>query len=293
MGNRCARRWVTPKWHAGSPTGGRQDAVAGGYPDVVARGVCAAREAGRKQSARAVPAFRIQSEDRLQVAGAPCAGGGRAVLKTARGGRIAARPAPPKKRYANEEGRPHLALALLVPPSPRSVTERGSGRGGGRDKGGQSHNCAGRLYCGLGRSLPVGTWPSTSTTRGSSGSISSKRRFCSSRRVCRYIRSNASAAARRFQKPNVPMSSSPRGTIEKTYNCLYSSLNSVISSRIPVSASAATPSTDTLVAIALTPKSSRSTRCANRLIMSTFLSAASSSIPWRISATRRTRLSIE
>jgi hypothetical protein len=28
---------------------------------------------------RAVPAFRNQSEDRLQVAGAPCAGGGRAA----------------------------------------------------------------------------------------------------------------------------------------------------------------------------------------------------------------------
>src|SRR6266849_7171875 len=64
--------------------------------------------------------FGISPKTRLQVAGAPCAGGGRAVLKTARGGRIAARPAPPKKRYAIDEGRPHLALALLVPPSPRS-----------------------------------------------------------------------------------------------------------------------------------------------------------------------------
>src|SRR5713226_9507941 len=234
MGNRCARRWVTPKWHAGSPTGGGQDAVAGGYPDVVARGVCAAHEAGRKQSARAVPAFRNQSEDRLQVAGAPCAGGGRAVLRPLAA--AASQPGPHRQKSVTRLKKGALTWHSRCSCRLSQVTERGSGRGGGRDKGGQSHNWAGRLYCGLGRSLPVGIWPSTSTTRGSSGSISSKRRFCSSRRVCRYIRSNASAASRRFQKPNVPIPSSPRGTIEKTYNCLYSSLNSVISSRIPVSA---------------------------------------------------------
>ncbi len=47
IGNRCARTWVTPKRHTAPPTGGAQDAVAGGYPDVVARGVCAVGNASR------------------------------------------------------------------------------------------------------------------------------------------------------------------------------------------------------------------------------------------------------
>src|ERR1700676_819503 len=46
MGNGCARTWVTPRRHAEPPAGGGQDALAGGYPDVVARGVCAVGAAG-------------------------------------------------------------------------------------------------------------------------------------------------------------------------------------------------------------------------------------------------------
>src|SRR5271156_4025077 len=48
MGNRCAGTWVTPKRHAEPPAGGEQDAMAGGYPSVVARGVCAVGWTGRE-----------------------------------------------------------------------------------------------------------------------------------------------------------------------------------------------------------------------------------------------------
>src|SRR5229473_1985949 len=57
MGNGCARTWVTPKRHAEPPAGGGQDALAGGYPDVVARGVCAVGAASGSEQARAVPAL--------------------------------------------------------------------------------------------------------------------------------------------------------------------------------------------------------------------------------------------
>src|ERR1700687_4444964 len=75
MGNGCARTWVTPKRHAEPPAGGGQDALAGGYPDVVARGVCAVGAASGSEQARAVPALRDRAEDRLQVADALRAGG--------------------------------------------------------------------------------------------------------------------------------------------------------------------------------------------------------------------------
>src|SRR5216683_533342 len=51
---------------------------------------------------------------------ARCAGGGRAVLKTARGGRIAVRPAPPKSVTRLKKGALTWHSRLLVPPSPRS-----------------------------------------------------------------------------------------------------------------------------------------------------------------------------
>src|SRR5579864_2023711 len=75
MGNGCARTWVTPNRHAEPPAGGGQDALAGGYPDVVARGVCAVGAASGSEQARAVPALRDRAEDRLQVADALRAGG--------------------------------------------------------------------------------------------------------------------------------------------------------------------------------------------------------------------------
>src|SRR5229473_573163 len=291
MGNRCARRWVTPKWHAGSPTGGGQDAVAGGYPDVVARGVCAAHEAGRKQSARAVPAFRNQSEDRLQVAGAPCAGGGRAVLRPLAA--AASQPGPHRQKSVTRLKKGALTWHSRC--SCRPLPGHGEGFRTGRwaRQGRAESQLRGAFVLRLGQVLAsrdLAVNQHHARIFGFDILEETILQLAPGLQVHQIERIGGRAPFPETERADVEFA--PRHDREDVY-CLYSSLNSVISSRIPVSASAATPSTDTLVAIALTPKSSRSTRCANRLIMSTFLSAASSSIPWRISATRRTRLSIE
>ena len=51
MVNRCARTWVTPNRHTAPPTGGGWDAVAGGYPGVVAGRVRASGIASWNKSA--------------------------------------------------------------------------------------------------------------------------------------------------------------------------------------------------------------------------------------------------